>query len=352
MSKEFEDRVAQISATVAQLREKAGDGRSTRQLLDILFRSVHSLKAAAHANDLHDLAARAHEFENLLHAFRTGRAELDDEVLRALDDAVTGFTTGASYPSIDLSEPVSSNTEGLVPAEIRNSLTEEERHRLAECVAENANLYLVETSFAVSDFDRQFQQLKEKLSETGEVIATSPKVESDKINFRILYSSDGNLSVLPGVTIRKLSDHLDRVLQQAVRAGQSVALQMGKQVDFIVRREEASLDKSACDALSDPLIHLVRNAVDHGIEASGQVVIEASETRITVTDDGRGIDPAILDLIFQPGFSTATEITEISGRGVGLDVVKTAVEQIGGTVTVSSTLGSGSTFVISLPKTD
>jgi two-component system chemotaxis sensor kinase CheA len=81
-------------------------------------------------------------------------------------------------------------------------------------------------------------------------------------------------------------------------------------------------------------------------------VIEATtldgETRITVTDDGRGIDPALIDQIFKPGFSTAADISEISGRGVGLDAVKTAIEEAGGSVSVTSELGGGSTFEIKI----
>jgi two-component system chemotaxis sensor kinase CheA len=99
-------------------------------------------------------------------------------------------------------------------------------------------------------------------------------------------------------------------------------------------------------------MHLVRNAVDHGVESKGRIVIEAFENKIAVKDDGRGMDPAIVDKIFQPGFSTASEVTATSGRGVGLDVVKETVEGLGGTIRVFSELGKGSTFEITLPNTD
>jgi chemotaxis protein histidine kinase CheA len=323
MNEEFADRLQQISATIEQLRASAGDGKTIRQLLDNLFRSVHSLKAAAQANRLDNLASHAHEFEDLLHAIRTGNATLDD---------LTDFNQPVHYRA-DASVPAT-QIEDLIPADIRGSLKDEERHRLAECVAENANVYLVETSFGVSDFDRQFQQLKEELNQTGEVIATSPKAESGRVNFRILYATKSDLY---------------RIVDQAVRAGRAVADATGKEVDFSIR-VDGSLDKSICDALADPLMHLVRNSVDHGIETRGQVAIEATSTRIVVRDSGRGIDPSIIDRIFDPGFSTAEEITTISGRGVGLDVVKTAVEQIGGTINVSSEPGKGSTFEIVLPN--
>ena len=312
MNDEFEDRFAKISATIDQVRASAGKNR--RELLDTLFRSVHSLKAAAHANGLNDLAARAHEFEDLLHAVRTGRASLDE------------------VPDFD--HPQNTQTENVIPAEIHGSLKDEERHRLAQCLAENANVYLVETNFDVTDFDRQFQQLKDELNKIGEVIATAPKVDSDKINFRIVYATRSDLY---------------RICYQAIQAGRSVAQMTGKEIIFSIR-VDGQLDKSICDALADPLMHLVRNAVDHGIENTGHVTIEADETRITVADDGRGIDPSAIDRMFEPGFSTAREITHVSGRGVGLDAANTAVEQLGGTINVSSELGKGAAFEITLPK--
>lgn len=310
MNDEFADRLTHISAMLDQVRASAGKNR--RELLDTLFRSVHSLKAAAHANELHDLAARAHEFEDLLHAVRTGRASLDELT--------------------DFDHPQTPQIESLIPAEISASLKDEERHRLAECLAENANIYLVETNFDVSDFDRQFRQLKEELNGIGEVIATTPKVDGEKINFRILYATDSDLY---------------RICHNAMLAGRAVAKATGKDVDFSIR-VDGTLGKPVCDALADPLMHLVRNAVDHGIELKGHVAIEASETRLAVIDDGRGMEPAILDLIFQAGYSTATKVSEISGRGVGLDIVTTAVEKLGGTINVSSEPGQGSTFEIVL----
>lgn len=310
MNDEFEERLTQISASIDQLRARSGKDR--RELVDALFRDVHSLKAAAHANGLTDLAARAHEFEDLLHAIRTGRASLDE------------------LPDFD--HPQDTPIEDVIPAELRGSIKDEERHRLAECIAEGANVYLIETNFGLADFDRQFQQLKEDLNKTGEVVATAPKAEDGRVNFRILYATKSALY---------------RIVDQAVRAGRAVADATGKQVDFSMRID-GSLDKSVCDALADPLMHLVRNAVDHGIETKGHVAIEATEIRIAVSDDGRGIDPSAVDRLFEPGFSTATELTTFSGRGVGLDVVKTAIEKLGGTIRVSSEAGKGSTFEILL----
>jgi two-component system chemotaxis sensor kinase CheA len=172
----------------------------------------------------------------------------------------------------------------------------------------------------------------------------------------------------------------------AMRAGQSAARQMAKQVEFEIEGGEVGIDKSLADAITEPLLHLVRNAVGHGIEspeeraaagksATGKVTLaafnEGSHIHITVSDNGRGIDsPRIiatasehglansaasltidecLRLIFRPGFSTATEVSELSGRGIGLDIVDRAMEQAGGEVRVATEAGVGTTFVMILP---
>jgi two-component system, chemotaxis family, sensor kinase CheA len=172
----------------------------------------------------------------------------------------------------------------------------------------------------------------------------------------------------------------------ATRAGQAAARQLGKQVEFEIEGRDVGIDKSLADAIAEPLLHLVRNAVGHGIESSeartaagksaiGKVKLaafnEGSHIHITVSDDGRGIDldriansatehgiansgdglsmDQCLRLIFRPGFSTASEVSELSGRGIGLDIVDRAMEQAGGQVRVATEAGVGTTFVMILP---
>jgi two-component system chemotaxis sensor kinase CheA len=178
------------------------------------------------------------------------------------------------------------------------------------------------------------------------------------------------------------------ILLRVVRAGRAAARQAGKDIDFELVGGDIKLDKLLVDAIADPLIHLVRNAVDHGIESAearidackrphGTVRIEAlsegSQSRVRVTDDGRGIDPLLISeaamrlgiadaesdldferslrLIFRPGFTTLESASNVSGRGVGLDVVETAVEMVGGELRVSSKPAAGTTFEIRLPVT-
>lgn len=162
----------------------------------------------------------------------------------------------------------------------------------------------------------------------------------------------------------------------------------GKEIDLITEGETTEVDKTVIDRLADPLIHLVRNSIDHGLElpqeriaagkpAKGQVLLSARQTGgeviITIKDDGRGInrervrakaeasgliqpgallsEQELLQLIFQPGFSTAQQVTNLSGRGVGMDVVKKTVEALRGTIEITSRAGEGSEVSLRIPLT-
>lgn len=341
---ELETRVEQISATAGELRAAASDGRQSRQLVDSLFRAVHSFKAAALAEGRDDLSRTAHEFEHLLHSLRTGKLTLDEQALRAIDDTVTALRDPLGSARPDQLHKLATQTPNVsdaLPPEFAN-LKDDERHRAAAAMREGSNLYVMKAAFEVSDFDERFRQLKARLEEDAELISTSAAMVDDKIVFQVFYASQSEK--IPFQT----------VLQPALRAGKSAADKLAKQVSFIVRGDELLLDRRWADALTDALLHLVRNAVDHGIESRGTVVIESTSTPdealINVTDDGRGITPDNIERLFQPGFSTATGVTEFSGRGVGLDAVKSAVEELGGRVSVTSEPGKGSSFKISVPN--
>ena len=334
------DRVDQISATIEQLRQQAADGRRSRELVDALFRTVHSFKAAAATENLIDLRRTAHEFENLLHGLRTGKVTLDAEVFRAFDETLVALRTGSEAATLNrLNEATRGATtnDSELPAEFAN-LKDHERHRALAALREGAKVYVMEPAFEVSDFDERFRKLKKRLEKIAEIISVSPTMQNDQIVFKVIYAS--NSEKIPTQT----------VLRHAVLAGNAAANQLKKNVTIVIRSEESLLEKAWADVLTDALVHLVRNAVDHGIEAEGTVIIEATANEITVTDDGRGITPDNLARLFQPGFSTAEDITEFSGRGVGLDAVKTAVEELGGSVSVTSEPGQGASFKITMPN--
>jgi two-component system chemotaxis sensor kinase CheA len=178
------------------------------------------------------------------------------------------------------------------------------------------------------------------------------------------------------------------VFQKMTRLVRDIGAQQGKQVQLLLDGEETELDRNIVEKLGDPLVHMIRNAVDHGLESPaerlekgkpsiGTVRLAASHQRggilIRIQDDGKGLnaekilakgierglvppnaeltDSEIYNLIFMPGFSTAEKVTDLSGRGVGMDVVKRNIESLRGKVEIQSVLGEGSTFNILLPLT-
>lgn len=183
---------------------------------------------------------------------------------------------------------------------------------------------------------------------------------------------------------------IDQIFSRFPRMIRDLAKSEGKQINLIIEGKEIELDRTVLDEIGDPLVHLLRNAVDHGIEAeeertklgkpvAGLVRLAASRQRnsvlIEVEDDGKGMDPATLrdiavkkgvmtreevdklsdtdalNIIFMPGFSGAKTVTDISGRGVGMDAVKTKIESLGGSVKISSVPGQGSIMKLQLPLT-
>src|SRR5262249_7690107 len=174
------------------------------------------------------------------------------------------------------------------------------------------------------------------------------------------------------------------------RVVRDLALACGKRIELVMEGETTELDKTLLEAIKDPLIHLVRNAVDHGIEPPDQRLIagkpamgrlmlrafpEGGQVNLEITDDGAGLDAdrirdkaiergiiapdqaarmserELLRLVFLPGFSTAERVTNVSGRGVGMDVVRTNIERIGGTIDLQTTRGIGTTIKIKVPLT-
>jgi two-component system chemotaxis sensor kinase CheA len=516
---EIEQLVEQISADLDELRQNRADARVCRQLIDRIFRHVHSVKGSAASSGLDSVSQIAHQFENLLDAIRGGRTLLDDDVLDTCESATNALAESLTLAASGIAEPArghlfeqlraaaesgtgntgkpGTDSEAIlknIPFEIWETLTDAEKHRLVSIVEEGTPLFVVAARFELASFDTEFFCFKENLADCGEIISTSPAVDDkhpEKIKFRVVYASQtdtqdlearvvgfsdvafsevvpagnsrfGNNSELepstvPGTAslaslsnfVRADLDKLDRVissthelfrvtanaldlamaqapattstseelgklqrqirnsfkgleadlinlrmvslgptLERAARAGRAAARLSGKDIDFDVVGTELRIDKLLADAIADPLIQLVRNAVDHGIEDTeararagkkrrGLIRIEAlsdgSQSRVFVADDGCGIDPMLVSdaakrmgivdpdstpdfersirLIFRPGFTTLASLSDISGRGVGLDVVETAVEQVGGELRVSSALERGTTFEIRLPVT-
>jgi two-component system chemotaxis sensor kinase CheA len=181
---------------------------------------------------------------------------------------------------------------------------------------------------------------------------------------------------------------ISQIFSRFPRLVRDLSKSLNKKINLVIEGEETELDKSVIEDLLDPIMHSVRNSIDHGIESledriaagkpeEGRVLLKATNEGnmivIEIADDGKGIDvetvkakaverglispnklltdPEAFNLIFEPGFSTAKQITAISGRGVGLDVVRRSIDKLNGTVTVSSEKGKGTKFIIKLPLT-
>lgn len=203
-----------------------------------------------------------------------------------------------------------------------------------------------------------------------------------------------NLDVVTGdlqnAVMKTRMQPIKKVFGRFPRVVRDLARNMKKEVNLELRGEDTDLDKNLVEALADPLVHLVRNSVDHGIESpdereakgkprTGHVILSAEQEGdhilLSIDDDGAGMDANVLrrkavekglmdsdaaerlsdeeafNLIFAPGFSTKVEITDVSGRGVGMDVVKTKISQLNGTLDIKSVLGQGSRFSIKVPLT-
>lgn len=198
------------------------------------------------------------------------------------------------------------------------------------------------------------------------------------------------VSDLQNAVMKTRMQPIGRLFQKYPRIARDLARNLGKDVELVLSGEETEIDKTMIEDLSDPIIHLIRNAVDHGVEemaerlANGKPVksevrLEAKQEGdhivILIADDGRGMNPDKLrakalqkglitdeeantmderqsyNLIFLPGFSLAPKVSDVSGRGVGMDVVRTNIQKLNGSIDIRSTQGKGTTFVISLPLT-
>ncbi len=198
------------------------------------------------------------------------------------------------------------------------------------------------------------------------------------------------VSDLQNAVMKTRMQPIGRLFQKYPRIARDLARNLGKDVELVLAGEETEIDKTMIEDLSDPIIHLIRNAVDHGIESplerlaagkpeKSEVRLEARQEGdhivILVADDGRGMNAERLrakamekgligneeantmderqsfNLVFLPGFSTAAKVSDVSGRGVGMDVVRTNIQKLNGSIEIKSELGKGTTFIISLPLT-
>jgi two-component system chemotaxis sensor kinase CheA len=240
------------------------------------------------------------------------------------------------------------------------------------------------------------KRLDQIMNMVGELVLVRNRLLSlsNNVNDESMAKAIANLDVvtgdLQGAVMKTRMQPIKKVFGRFPRVVRDLARTLKKEITLVLEGEDTDLDKNLVEALADPLVHLVRNSVDHGIEmpeerkaagksTMGTVKLTASQEGdhilLSIIDDGKGMDPEKLkeiavsrgvmdadaaarmtdveafNLIFAPGFSTKTEISEVSGRGVGMDVVKTKINQLNGTVNIDSKMGIGTTLEIKVPLT-
>jgi len=430
---EAEEIVARLGDDLVQLELRPDDS----ERLNAVFRGFHTIKGGASFLDLTGMVELCHGVEELFDRLRKGHlqghADLFDLAQGATDELTRMLATmragapikPASQRLLDgvrdaLGAVASTAPQGntvVAPDSNSDMISDDEFEALldqlhgdtaptataitaapppavkaaAPPAATPPSAVAIETSVRVDT-----RRLDTIMNLVGELVLARNRLKSLRRRVRD-EELDRAISALDVVTTRMQTNimrvrmqPISRVFSRFPKLARDVARQLAKEVQIVLIGEDTELDKNLVEALSDPLIHLVRNAIDHGIEIPavrermgkprmGRLELAAQQEGdhilITVSDDGAGMDPNMLrakarekgvidaetaarmtpeesfQLIFAAGFSTKDVATDISGRGVGMDVVKSRLAELGGQVSIESHLGRGSRFVIRVPLT-
>lgn len=355
------------------------------------------------------LQGRLEETGQSSSASRASDTITEDEFEQYLDQLYAGGKIPGDLPV------ESSVLDSAGPAEEREALTQrvgspEDRGRPAESGGQKeigqsspkaaAKVPATGNSTEISESTLRVEaaRLDAVMNQVGELVllrnrfaaAVQEMAQENEGMTRIVREMDLTVNDMQGTVMRLRMQPCKRLFQQLPRVVRDVSRQLGKRVDLIVEGESVEIDKTVVDALSAPLVHLVRNSMDHGIELpADRKMLGKPETatlrvaaihlgdkvRIEVADDGKGIDRHVVvrkaiekglispeeaarlsdqdavNLIFQPGFSTNDAVTEFSGRGVGMDVVKETTRQLRGRLDVRTELGRGTSIAMEFPLT-
>ncbi|MEX5549242.1 chemotaxis protein CheA [Pseudomonas pergaminensis] len=335
--------------------------------------------AAANAAPAGDGLISDHEFESLLDELH-GKGKFSEVAPAAAVASAAPVAAKAAAPA-PAAKPAAAPAAAPAPAPARAAAAP-----VAEKPASEA-----ETTVRVDT-----ARLDDIMNMVGELVLVRNRLvrlglsSGDEAMQKAVSNLDVVTADLQTAVMKTRMQPIKKVFGRFPRLVRDLARQLKKEINLELVGEETDLDKNLVEALADPLVHLVRNAVDHGVETpeereasgksrNGKVILAAEQEGdhilLSITDDGKGMDPAVLrniavkrgvmdkdaadrltdtecyNLIFAPGFSTKTEISDVSGRGVGMDVVKTKISQLNGSINIYSTKGQGSKIVIKVPLT-
>jgi two-component system chemotaxis sensor kinase CheA len=363
--------------------------------LEALFRSVHSLKGISATMRYDTLATLAHAAEDILHKVRDGEWTLSPELIEILfaavdvfqslvDDVAAGGTGEGDVTAIverlqgyEPRAEAPTGSQQTAEAE-RSSPTQHLRSPATTVI--RVDVHHLDTLLDVVTEMVIHRSLLDRLAERHN-LNLAPLSEAIEVYNRLLAQLQDTVLTMRMVPVGQVFGRFPRMVRDLLKT-------LGKEARLVIEGEDVELDRAALEALNDPLVHLLRNAIDHGLETpaereaagkppQGTLRLSAQRERDTVLievgDDGRGMDvrriaaaavergivPAeaveemgegqILALICHPGFSLSERVTTVSGRGVGMNVVKQQLEALRGALQIDTRLGHGSTFRLQLP---
>ncbi|HEX8287044.1 MAG TPA: ATP-binding protein [Pyrinomonadaceae bacterium] len=365
------------------------------------FRTFHTIKGTAQTFGLSAAGTLAHTLENLLADGKNNSISSED-LQKILPEGIEILVNSLEKTDFQIPEHFKSKlvkfTAALettnsqhdfsksIPDEFSVLLSAQEKASLNDSATSGNHFFVLEIGFETNNFGENFKSFREELSKKGKIIAALPSrkfASEGKIGFQIVFAASEDFEEINDKfpvdivyqNLRNVSFNLSNVLSHVAAHGKTAAEKLGKIVEFEFDIKAESVSDEHLKIIFDTFIHLVRNAVDHAVEKTGKITLGVKRTKnallLTVSDDGKGLDlekikskaavknliesdeilseTEISNLVFLPEFSTAENITEISGRGVGLDAVKNTVENAGGQIGIKSESGRGTSFEIFLP---
>ncbi|MGA1845282.1 MAG: chemotaxis protein CheA [bacterium] len=380
--------------------EQGVGGTSDPNLLSEILRQLHTFKGNSGMMGYSHLQTYAHRMEDLFKALQANDAECDAELVEFVMQCTTIIRTAIDQVSKDTSiEPFLAKEIEALEAFLAQSRERETENTVinVSSAKEHYNPFAQKTNLLKVDFER----MDHLLNLMGEMVIQRTRLGQIDVQFKEAFGERGVVMDLSNTAeqIGKVTTELHeaimkvrmlpikQVFMRFPRYVRDFAREREKEINLQFEGEETELDKTVIDEIGEPLMHLIRNAIDHGIERpaerkalgkpmAGLIKLrayqESSHIIITVEDDGRGIDEEklrtkaqqngllkknetssqdLMNLIFISGFSTAERVTEVSGRGVGMDAVKKSLAKINGSIEVESIINMGTRFTIKLPLT-
>lgn len=399
----------QIEAGLLELDRSVASGVFDKQTVIGILGNLHTIKGNSGMMGFIPLQQYLHQLESALKLVQEKKVQLTTAAVETFLAAVSSIRSGLAKLSSDPGAQLDFSDEMMLLEVKFFSLSNKaaEQYDSAETLIPPAPVRSDDLAYITQKTGTlkvAFEKLDELLNLVGELVIHRTALTNLERRLQQVVSDRAILEDFSevGQLINKSSSDLREAIMKARmlpvesvfrkfhRLVRDHSRKSGKEIQLEFEGQETELDKTVIDEISEPLLHLIRNAVDHGVESAGErraagkpsagtirlkACYESNHIVISVEDDGRGIDPEkirlkavekglisesqgaampdyeTLQMIFLPGFSTSSEVTETSGRGIGLDVVKKIVTSLSGMVDISSQAGTGTCFTIKLPLT-